>query len=62
MSAAATPLDAAIHAERYDAAALRLLLGLCAALEAGGPRTRDELVHWLTVDSTPARAVRGDRS
>ena len=62
MSAAATRLDAAIRAERYDAVALRLLLGLCVALETGGPRTRDELMHWLTVESSSARSARGGRS
>jgi len=52
MTGADASLDAAIRDERYEAAALRLLLGLLTAIDDAGPRTRDELVRWLTVTST----------
>ena len=43
-------LAAAIKEERYEAAALRLLLGVLAALEDATPETRDELIALLTAE------------
>ncbi len=46
MSALAT----ALREERYEVAALRLLLGLLAALDEAAPETRDELIALLSVE------------
>lgn len=40
----------AIERQQYDLAALRLLLGVVAALEEAAPATREELISLLTVD------------
>ncbi len=45
-----TALAAALREERYELAALRLLLGLVAALEEAAPETRVELIALLSTD------------
>jgi hypothetical protein len=46
----AAAFSAAIERQQYDLAALRLLLGVVAAIEASAPATREELITLLTVD------------
>lgn len=43
-------LDAALREERYEAAALRLVLGVLRTLDATAPDTRDEMVALLSVE------------
>ena len=45
-----TALAVALREERYELAALRLLLGLVAALEEAAPETREELIALLSRD------------
>ena len=45
-----TALAVALREERYELAALRLLLGLVAALEEAAPETRDELIALLSTE------------
>ena len=47
---AMSALDAALREERYEAAALRLLLGVLRTLDATAPDTRDEMVALLSVE------------
>jgi hypothetical protein len=44
---AATPFSAAIGRQQYEVAALRLLLGVVAAIDETAPATRDELITLL---------------
>jgi len=55
MTATATPFSMAVQREQYELAALRLLLGVVAALEEAAPATRDELITWLTVEQDGRR-------
>ncbi len=50
---AATTFDAAVRGGNYELAALRLLLGVIAALDEAAPAAREELVTLLT--HAPAR-------
>ncbi len=53
MSAGAGALTLALHEERYEAAALRLLLGVLEALAqaaADAPGTREELIALLAAE------------
>ncbi len=43
-------LALALREERYEVAALRLLLGVLAALAEAAPDTRDELIALLDVE------------
>ena len=43
-------LALALREERYEAAALRLLLGVLAALQEAAPETRDELIVLLSLE------------
>lgn len=45
-----TAFAAAIERKQYELAALRLLLGVVAAIEEAGPSTRDEMITLLTAD------------
>ena len=45
---AATTFDAAVRAGNYELAALRLLLGVVAALDDVAPAAREELMTLLT--------------
>jgi hypothetical protein len=45
-------LEAAVRQQRYELAALRLLLGVIEAIEAAAPGTRDELELLLTSDGS----------
>ena len=53
-------LDAAVRGREYEAAALRLLVGVATALERAAPSAREELLHLLTFD--PAGEARATRS
>jgi hypothetical protein len=44
-----TAFSTAIERKQYELAALRLLLGIVAALDEAAPPTRDELITLLTV-------------
>ena len=52
---AATTFDAAVRAGNYELAALRLLLGVVAALDDVAPAAREELVTLLTRARAPER-------
>ncbi|MCY3655954.1 MAG: hypothetical protein OXG95_05010 [Chloroflexi bacterium] len=43
-------LDAALREQRYEAAALRLVLGVLHTLDASAPDTRDEMIALLSVE------------
>lgn len=43
-------LDAALREQRYEAAALRLVLGVLRTLNATPPDARDEMVALLSVE------------
>ena len=43
-------LDAALREQRYEAAALRLVLGVLHALDVAAADTRDEMVALLSVE------------
>ena len=43
-------LDAALREQRYEAAALRLVLGVLDTLDATAPDTRDEMIALLSVE------------
>lgn len=43
-------LDAALREQRYEAAALRLVLRVLHALDAAAPDARDEMVALLSVE------------
>jgi hypothetical protein len=45
-----TALTTAIEREQYDLVALRLLLGVAAAIEQAAPSAREELVALLTLE------------
>jgi hypothetical protein len=45
-----TTFTAAVERKQYELAALRLLLGVVAALDETAPATREELITLLTVD------------
>ena len=55
MTAAARPLRAAVEADRYDLAALRLLYGFLIALAETAPEAREELVTLLARPDAPRR-------
>ncbi len=48
MSAAAHSLRAAVEADRYDLAVLRLLYGFLVAMSETAPEAREELIALLT--------------
>ena len=52
---AATTFDAAVRAGNYELAALRLLLGVVAALDDIAPAAREELMTLLTRAPAPER-------
>ena len=43
-------LDAALREQRYEEAALRLVLGVIHALDTAAPETRDEMIALLSVE------------
>ncbi len=43
-------LDAALRQQRYEAAALRLVLGVLHTLEVAAPDTREEMVALLSLE------------
>lgn len=43
-------LDVALREQRYEAAALRLVLGVLRALDTAAPETRDEMITLLSVE------------
>lgn len=43
-------LDAALRDQRYEEAALRLVLGVLRTLDTAAPATRDEMVALLSVE------------
>ena len=43
-------LDAALREQRYEEAALRLVLGVLDALDAAAPETRDQMIALLSVE------------
>ena len=43
-------LDVALREQRYEAAALRLVLGVVHALDTAAPETRDEMITLLSVE------------
>ncbi len=51
----ATTFDAAVRGEHWELAALRLLLGVVAALDDVAPAAREELVTLLTRPPAPER-------
>ena len=51
-------LDAALLERRYEAAALRLLLGLLRALDEAAPAAPEELIALLSPPSRPRAAAR----
>jgi hypothetical protein len=53
-----TALATALAREQYEIAALRLLLGVVAALDALAPRAREELLALLT----PLPTEHGERA
>ena len=50
MTARQPSLAAALRDNRYEAAALRLLLGVLVALHEAAPEARDELIALLSVE------------
>ena len=50
MTARQPSLAVALRDERYEAAALRLLLGVLVALHEAAPEARDELIALLSVE------------
>ena len=42
--------DVALREQRYEAAALRLMLGVLRALDTAAPETRDEMITLLSVE------------
>jgi hypothetical protein len=50
-----TALAAALREERYEAAALRLVLGVLCALDEAAPEARDELIALLSIDGKQRR-------
>lgn len=49
-SSGGSGFSAAVERKQYDLAALRLLLGVVAAIDEAAPATREELITLLTVD------------
>jgi hypothetical protein len=45
-----TAFSTAVARRQYELAALRLLLGVVAAIDEQGPATREELINLLMVD------------